>query len=120
MRTKLTLVVVTLALTVGAAIGYVDSRPTWDDTGITAGSVFLAAAILATPRPRAAWLVGLAVGTPVLAFNAVLHGTFESAVALAIAFAGAGIGYLVGKAVGLGEATDAPAAACVRNHNATR
>lgn len=88
--------VLVVALVVGSAIGYMDSRPTWDDTGITVGSVFLAAAILAAARPRAGWLVGLAVGVPVLAFNAVLHHNFGSAVAIAIALAGAGLGSLVG------------------------
>lgn len=74
-----------------------DSRPTWDDTGITVGCVFLAAALLATIRSRAAWLIAFAVGTPVLAFNAALHGNVGSAVAIAIALVGAGIGYVIGK-----------------------
>jgi hypothetical protein len=104
MRTKGTLIILALALTAGAAIGYVDSRPTWDDTGITAGFIFLASAILARMRPRAAWLVGLAVGTPVLTFNLVLHGNLASAVAVAIGLAGAGVGYLIGKTAGSGEA----------------
>lgn len=100
MRTNRTLVILVAALTAGLAIGYVDSRPTWDDTGITAGCIFLAAAILAAMRPRAAWLVGLAVGTPVLGYSVVLHGNFGSAIAIAIGLAGAGLGYLLGKAKG--------------------
>ena len=86
------------ALAVGSAIGYMDSRPTWDDTGITAGSAFLAAAILAGMRPQAAWFVGLAVGVPVFAFNAILRHNFGSAVAIAIGLTGAGIGVLVSRA----------------------
>jgi hypothetical protein len=35
----------------------------------------------------------------VLAFNAALHGSFASAVAVVIALAGAGIGYLIGGVV---------------------
>jgi hypothetical protein len=33
-----------VGLLAGALVGYVDSRPTWDDTGITAGAVFLVSA----------------------------------------------------------------------------
>jgi len=104
MRAKGTLVILALALTAGLAIGYVDSRPTWDDTGVTAGSIFLAAGLLAAIRPRVAWLVGLAVGLPVLACNVILRdGNFGSAVAIAIGLGGAGVGDLVGKATGSGE-----------------
>ena len=104
MRGKLTLVTLAAALAIGVAIGYVDSRPTWDDTGITAGSVFLAAAALAIVRPRVAWLVGLAVGIPVPLFNVTLHGNFGSVMAIAVGLVGAGVGYVVGKMVGSGRA----------------
>ena len=87
-----------LSLAVGCAIGLVDSRPTWDDTGITAGSIFLASLVVSAARPRSAWLTGLLVGAPVLAFNVALHGGFASAIAVVIGLAGAGTGYLVGKA----------------------
>ena len=90
-----------LSLALGCAIGFVDSRPTWDDTGITAGSIFLASLVVTAVRPRSAWLTGLLIGVPVLAFNLALHGGFASAIAVIIALAGAGIGYLIGKAAGL-------------------
>ena len=88
-----------LSLGVGCAIGFVESRPTWDDTGITAGAVFLASLVVSAARPRSAWLTGLLVGVPVLAFNVALHGGFASAIAVVIGLAGAGIGYLIGGAV---------------------
>jgi hypothetical protein len=88
-----------LSLAVGCAIGFVDSRPTWDDTGITAGSIFLASLVVSAARPRSAWLTGLLIGVPVLAFNVALHGGFASAIAVVIALAGAGIGYLIGGVV---------------------
>ena len=67
-----------------------------DDTGVTVGAVFLAAAILAALRPRLAWWVGLLVGAPVLAFNVAVSGGFGAAVALVIGLVGAGLGRLVG------------------------
>jgi hypothetical protein len=45
-----------------ALIDWVDSRPHWDDSGITAGLLFLGAAFLAFFYWRRPWLVGLAVG----------------------------------------------------------
>ena len=89
-----------LSLAIGCAIGFVDSRPTWDDTGVTVSSIFLASLVVSAARPRSAWLTGLLIGAPVLAFNFVLHGGFASAIAVVIALVGAGIGYLVGKAAG--------------------
>ena len=87
-----------LSLALGCAIGFVDSRPTWDDTGITAGSIFLASLVVSAARPRSAWLTGLLIGVPVFAFNVALHGGFASAIAVVIALTGAGIGYLIGRA----------------------
>jgi len=86
-----------VGLLLGAGIGYVDSRPTWDDTGITVGAVVLCAFVTAAISPRWAWLSGLAVGLPVLAFNAVLHGGYASAAAVGIGVVSAGIGYVAGK-----------------------
>ena len=85
--------VVTVAAVLGAAIGFVDSRPTWDDTGVTAGALVLCAFALAWIRPGAAWLIGLALGVPVLLFNAITHGGFGSVLAIAVSLAGAAAAY---------------------------
>ena len=50
------------AVLVGLGIAYVDSRPTWDDAGVTAFALLLSAGILALISPRRPWLVALAVG----------------------------------------------------------
>ena len=44
------------ALVVGLAIAWNDSRPTWDDTGITAGLLVMAAALFGVVDPRRWWL----------------------------------------------------------------
>jgi hypothetical protein len=100
MRKGATALVGIIGLTIGCAIGYVDSRPTWDDTGVTVVSVLLATVLLAAARPRAAWLVGPVVGLPILAFNVVLRGTWAAAVATLVAVAGAAIGYGIAGARG--------------------
>lgn len=103
MRARVPLGVVLLALIIGVAIAYVDSRATWDDAGITAGALFITSAVLAVLSPRAAWLIGVVVGLPVLAFNIVLHGNFGAVMGIVVSLVGAGVGRLVGKAIGRRE-----------------
>ena len=93
-------VVPVAALLAGVAIGFVDSRPTWDDTGVTVVSLLLAAGVLAATRPRLWWLAGLLVGLPVLGFNYLAHGRFDSAIAIVFALAGAGAGAWLGRRIG--------------------
>jgi uncharacterized membrane protein len=50
------------AVLVGIVIAYVDSRPNWDDTGVTALSLLISAAVLTTLAPQIPWLVALCVG----------------------------------------------------------
>ena len=51
-----------LALCTGFFIAYVDSRPTWDDTGITAGAMLLSSGLLTLLGYRRPWLIALAIG----------------------------------------------------------
>ncbi len=104
MPAKRALVPAAIGFFVGLGIGYVDSRPTWDDTGITAGAVFLAAAVLAAVRPSVFWLTGLAVGLPVLAVNVVLHSNYGSAIAVGVSLVGSVLGYVAGKLLGRSDA----------------
>ena len=78
-----------LALTFGLAIGFVDTRPAWDDTGITAGAVFLSSALLGALMPSRAWVWALAVGGTIVLFNLAVNGGFGALLALCIAVAGA-------------------------------
>lgn len=61
MRT-LQLLLLPLSLFAGYLIFRVDSRPNWDDTGITAGALLLTAGVFAFFLPRFAWLWALTVG----------------------------------------------------------
>ncbi len=90
------------ALAVGLAIGFVDSSPHWDDTGITVGVVVIASGLLSALAPGRAWLWALAVGIWIPTFNIALHHGFASAAALVFAtagaYAGAGAGWLLRQA----------------------
>jgi hypothetical protein len=83
-----------LSVAAGVFIAWVDSRPKWDDAGITAGVLFLAAALLGVIRPSRAPVWALAVGLWVPLFGIVLHRNFGSLLALAVAFFGAFAGAL--------------------------
>ncbi len=55
-------VLLTLAGSLGIVIAYVDSRPTWDDTGVTALSMLLSAGVFGFAGPQRPWAWALAIG----------------------------------------------------------
>jgi hypothetical protein len=77
------------ALALGGMITYVDSRPTWDDAGITAGAVFMSCVALGALGPRRPWLWAAAVGLWIPLLAIFRSHNFGTLLALAIAFAGA-------------------------------
>lgn len=85
-------VLLVLAVAFGLLIAWVDSRPGWDDTGVTVGTVLLAAAFFAALKPRRPWLWALAVGVWVPIFEIVQGGSYGSLIALAVALIGAYLG----------------------------
>lgn len=50
------------AAVLGMALAWIDSRPGWDDSGIIAGALLLAAAFVTVLGYRRPWLSGLALG----------------------------------------------------------
>jgi hypothetical protein len=86
------------AILIGIGIAYVDSRPTWDDTGITAGALLMAAGCLGLIAPQRPWVWALAVGIWIPA-HAIVHqrsiGSLVMLVVLAFPFAGAYAGMAV-------------------------
>ena len=87
-----------LALGIGLCITWVDSRPGWDDTGITAGVILLACAGLGMAMPERAWLWALLVGGWIPLAGIILHQNYGSILALIIAFFGAYLGFAGRKA----------------------
>jgi len=82
-----------VAAAVGLAIAWVDSRPTWDDTGITALSLLGVSLLVAwlSGRWPLVWAVLVGVWTPILEIRA--SGEPTSLLALAFALVGSLIGY---------------------------
>ena len=86
-----------IALVTGVAIGYVDSRPGWDDTGITAVALVMAAGIAAFVAGRLPWLVALAAGAWVPIFELPYLASGGPLAALVFAAIGAAAGWSIGR-----------------------
>lgn len=88
------------ALVIGLAIGYVDSRPTWDETGITVSLILLASAMTAGLSGRRPWLWAVLVGVWVPAFEISGRAGGAALVALLVAAVGSAIGYALARVAG--------------------
>lgn len=82
-------IVFLLAVGLGGLIAYVDSRPNWDDTGITAGLIFLVCFVCTVLFPQRPWLWALAVGVWVPIVAIMTSQNYGALLALAVAFTGA-------------------------------
>jgi hypothetical protein len=86
-----------VALGLGGLIAWVDSRPNWDDSGVTAAAILACCGILGAVRPARPWLWALAVGLWIPAHGIAMKGNFGALLVLPIAFAGAYAGMAVRK-----------------------
>jgi hypothetical protein len=87
-----------LAVGIGLAIGWIDTRPNWDDTGVTVALIFGASLLFGLGIPERPWMWALAIGVWIPAYNIVQSRNFESLVALAPAFLGSYLGHLIPRA----------------------
>ena len=70
-------VLLALALGLGGLITYVDTRPNWDDTGVTAMAIFLSCGLLGAVGPRRPWLWALAVGIWIPVLGIAVTGNYR-------------------------------------------
>jgi hypothetical protein len=85
------------ALAAGLAIAWMDSRPTWDDTGITAAALFVASGLAALLGVRW-WLAALLLAGPLVVAESSGMGV-GLALPPAIALIGGGLGALLRRSV---------------------
>ncbi|MEN3339145.1 MAG: hypothetical protein V7647_2821 [Acidobacteriota bacterium] len=90
----------------GLCIAYVDSRPGWDATGITAFSMLIVAGVLGFVGPRRPWLWALGVGLWIPLHAIVARPSAGSAAMLIVmlfplagAYAGMGVHHLFDRPV---------------------
>lgn len=79
---KTTIIILTLATIAGLVIAWIDSRPNWDDTGITVFMVFCASTLLGYLSPQKTWLIALAVSIWIPLYGILLSNNFGSLIAL--------------------------------------
>ena len=83
MNRKVILVVLS-GVAFGLAIAYMDSRPHFDDAGITAGLLLISAGLLGLIAPQRPWLWALAVGIWIPAQAMVRHPEPKALLMLAV------------------------------------
>src|SRR5579859_237547 len=82
-------ILLVVAPILGGLITYIDSRPTWDSTGITAGTLLLVCACFGLIHPKRAWIWALAVGGGIPLLALVQHHDATALLILLIPLAGA-------------------------------
>ena len=88
-------VLLVVAVALGGLITYVDSRPGWDDTGVTAFTVLVASGVLGFLGPKRPWLWALAIGLWIPLLGIIREQNFGTLIALAVAFVGAYAGMAI-------------------------
>jgi hypothetical protein len=104
-------VLLAAALAAGGLIAYVDSRPGWDDTGVSAAAIFGLCGLFGAAGPGRPWLWAVAVGAWVPAFGLALSANYGALLALPVAFAGAYAGAAVRRLAAMGAAESSPGGA---------
>jgi hypothetical protein len=92
-------IMIGVSVTLGLLIYWLDSQSQWDDTGITAGLIFITPLFFGFSMPRFAWVWALTIGIWVPIAGILVHHDFAFVFVLVIAFLGSYIGALVRKAV---------------------
>ena len=87
-----------VAIAFGIAIAWVDSRPNWNDDGITAGAMMLAAGVLGLIGPRRPWLWALLIGIWIPA-HAIARAPSTGALAMLLVLIFPLVGAYIGMAV---------------------
>ena len=88
-------VLLAVAVLAGLFSAYVDSRPTWDDTGILAGGLLIIGGLLTLLGHRKPWLIALAVGIWIPLHDIYLSHDFRLLLVLLFPLVGAYGGWLV-------------------------
>jgi hypothetical protein len=83
------------AVVCGVIIAFVDSRPTWDDTGITVFGLLAVSGLLGMLGPKRPWLWALLLGVWMPLYYILTKNNFSMLITLIFPFMGAYAGMLV-------------------------
>jgi hypothetical protein len=88
-----------VAVAPGLFVAWIDSRPNWDDSGISAFIIFLIAIIFGFITSQKPWLIALAVSIWIPLFSIISTHNYGSLLALLPGFIGSYLGYFIRKAI---------------------
>jgi formate-dependent nitrite reductase membrane component NrfD len=91
------LIALIIGVVSGLSIAYVDTRPHWDDAGISVLMILSASFVSGAISPQKTWLIALSVGIWIPLFNIASTNNYSSLIALVPAFVGAYAGFLTRK-----------------------
>jgi uncharacterized membrane protein len=86
-----------LSIGLGLLIAWIDSRPTWDDTGVTAAMILVVAAIIGYIYPKQPVIWALTVSAWIPMWGIIHTNNYTSLLALLFGFVGAFLGYFISK-----------------------
>ena len=81
----------------GLLIAWIDSRPNWDDSGITAAMIFCVSAFFGFIMKDRPWLWALSVGIWIPLNSILFYVSYTTILALIFAFIGSYVGSLIHK-----------------------
>ncbi|MEI7523734.1 MAG: hypothetical protein WCJ95_05370 [Mariniphaga sp.] len=81
----------------GIALAWIDSRPNWDDTGISVLMILVVSTLFGYFSPQKPWITALAVSGWIPVYGIVTTQNFGSLLAIIPGFAGAFLGLLLKK-----------------------
>jgi len=85
------------AILLGILIAYIDTRPHWNDDGISVLMILLASTVCGYFSHKRPWLIAILVGIWVPLFNIIIAKNFGSLIAIVPAFIGAYAGYYLSR-----------------------
>ena len=88
-----------IAITIGLTIAWIDTRPHWNDTGVSVFLILLSSIYCGYLSSQKPWLIALAVSIWVPLFNIIIAHNYGALLALVPGFIGAYIGYFVRRTI---------------------
>jgi hypothetical protein len=82
---------------IGLLICWIDSRPTWDDTGVTAAMILIASGAISYVYPKRPFIWAIAVSIWIPIFGIVCNSNYGTLMALVFGFIGAHLGFYISK-----------------------
>jgi len=95
----LQIVLLTVSLLAGVCFAYIDSLPTWDDSGVLAFRMLILSGVICLAGFRRPWLAALCIGIWIPLYGILSSHNFGTLLTLVFPFAGAYAGWGLNKLI---------------------